>query len=140
MSVPALSDSGRTSALGRYRASMSPSATGMASAPALKLISGLNHTARRLAVYTSHGGLLHRHARLASGWLVKLSGPSRLPAGSERKVAGHPRLVSQASPGATLSTSSVTRWAESMTSVLAIKSRLIRARPARFLVASAVPS
>lgn len=67
MSVPcSLSDPGRTSALGHYRASMLPSATAMASAPAMRLISGLNHTARPLAVYASRGGLLHRHARLAS--------------------------------------------------------------------------
>ncbi len=38
------------------------------------LISGLNHTARSLTVYASQSGLLHRHARLASGWLAKLSG------------------------------------------------------------------
>src|SRR5215831_11164997 len=36
------------------------------------LISGLNHTACSLAVYASRGGLLHRHARLASGWLANL--------------------------------------------------------------------
>ena len=36
------------------------------------LISGLNHTACTLAVYASQGGLLHRHARLASGWLASL--------------------------------------------------------------------
>ena len=36
------------------------------------LISGLNHTARTLAVYASQGGLPHRHARLASGWLASL--------------------------------------------------------------------
>src|SRR5438477_7964472 len=36
------------------------------------LISGLNHTACALAVYASQGGLLHRHARLASGWLASL--------------------------------------------------------------------
>jgi hypothetical protein len=38
------------------------------------LISGLNHAARLLTVYASQSGLLHRHARLASGWLAGLSG------------------------------------------------------------------
>src|SRR5271154_1437178 len=64
------------------------------------LISGLNHTARSLAVYASHGGLLHRHARLASGWLASLSGRGWLPAGLQRKVSGHLIPHSQASPGA----------------------------------------
>jgi hypothetical protein len=36
------------------------------------LISGLNHTACSLAVYASRDGLLHRHARLASGWPASL--------------------------------------------------------------------
>ena len=36
-------------------------------------ISGLNGTARSLAVYASQGELPHRHARLASGWLASLS-------------------------------------------------------------------
>lgn len=49
------------------------------------LISGLNHTAPTLAVYASQGGLLHRHARLASGWLASLSGRADYPLGpSER--------------------------------------------------------
>ena len=47
------------------------------------LISGLNHTARSFAVYASQDGLLHRHARLASGWLADLSGRDWLPAGSQ---------------------------------------------------------
>ena len=42
------------------------------------LISELNHTARTLAVYASQGGLLPRHARLASGWLASLSRQSCL--------------------------------------------------------------
>ena len=45
-----------------------------ASAPTRTIISGLNHTARSLAVYASQGGLPHHHARLASGWLASLSG------------------------------------------------------------------
>jgi hypothetical protein len=67
------------------------------------LISGLNHTARSLAVYASQGGLLHRHARLASGWLAILSGRGWLPAGSQRKVSDLLILLSQASPGAPIS-------------------------------------
>ena len=53
----------------------------------LSTISRLNHTARPLAVYASQGGLLYRHARLASGWLANLSGRDWLPAGSQRKVS-----------------------------------------------------
>jgi hypothetical protein len=67
------------------------------------LISGLNHTARTLAVYASQGGLLHRHARLASGWLANLSGRGWLPAGSKRKVSDLLIFLSQASPGAPIS-------------------------------------
>ena len=95
-----LSDPGGTSALGHYRASMLPSAQRTASAPTTMLISGLNHTARPFAVYASQSGLLHRHARLASGWLANLSGRGWLPAGSQRKVSDHLILLSQASPGA----------------------------------------
>ncbi len=64
------------------------------------LISGFNHTAHSLTVYASQSGLLHRHARLASGWLANLSGRGWLPAGSQRKVSDHLILLSQASPGA----------------------------------------
>jgi hypothetical protein len=95
-----LFDPGGTSALGHYRASMLPSAQRTASAPTTMLISGLNHTARPFAVYASQSGLLHRHARLASGWLANLSGRGLLPAGSQRKVSDHLILLSQASPGA----------------------------------------
>jgi hypothetical protein len=42
------------------------------STPTISNISRLNHTARSLAVYASQGGLPHRHARLASGWLASL--------------------------------------------------------------------
>jgi hypothetical protein len=47
------------------------------------LITGLNHTARPFAVYASQGGLLHHHARLASGQSANLSGRDWLPAGSQ---------------------------------------------------------
>src|SRR5215471_6341320 len=64
------------------------------------LISGLNHTACPLAVYASQGGLLHRHARLASGWLASLvrAGVTTrwvLPKGFRLSI-----LLSQALPGA----------------------------------------
>src|SRR5580700_5403 len=45
------------------------------------LISGLNHTARTLAVYASQGGLPHRHARLASGGWPTLPGGTGYPPG-----------------------------------------------------------
>ena len=69
-----LFDPGGIFALGRYRASMLPSAFTTASASAISIISGLNHTARSLAVYASQGELPHHYARLASGWLASLSG------------------------------------------------------------------
>src|SRR5262249_51194475 len=52
-------DPGGIFALGRYHASMLPSAFTTASASAISTISGLNHTARSLAVYASQGGLPH---------------------------------------------------------------------------------
>jgi hypothetical protein len=76
-----LFDPGRTSALGHCHALMLPSAFSTASAPARTVISGLNHTARSLAVYASQGGSPHHHARLASGWLASLSGRDSVPAG-----------------------------------------------------------
>ena len=96
-------------------------------------ISGLNHTARTLAVYASQGGLLHRHARLASGWLAKpLPGGVGYPLGSNERFQVIAILLSQALPGALLSMSSTTRRGESIASALATSSRLIRVRPARF--------
>ena len=61
---------------------MLSSAIWTASTPATFRISGLNYTARSLAVYASQGGLPHRYARLASGWLASLSGRDWLSAGS----------------------------------------------------------
>jgi hypothetical protein len=61
-----LFDPGGIFALGRYRASMLPSAFTTASASAISIISGLNHTARSLAVYASQGELPHRHALVLS--------------------------------------------------------------------------
>src|SRR5208282_4677112 len=60
------------SATAALRCCLSPN--GRRRLPPQILISGLNHTARTLAVYASQGGSLHRHARLASGWLACLSG------------------------------------------------------------------
>jgi hypothetical protein len=94
-----LSDPGGTSALGHYRASVLSSTVRTMSTPAMNIISRLNHTARPLAVYASQDGLLHHHARLASGWLACLSGQGCIPTGSRRKVSGksdHPIPLSQA--------------------------------------------
>ncbi len=44
-----------------------PSAYQTASAPTIRTISGLNHTAYTLPVYASQGGLPHHHATLGSG-------------------------------------------------------------------------
>jgi hypothetical protein len=61
------------------------------------LISGLNHTARPLAVYASQGELLHRHARLASGWLANLSRRAVYPLGPNERFqiasSSFPRLL-----------------------------------------------
>ena len=60
------------------------------------LISGLNHTARTLAVYASQGGLLHRHARLASGGWPTLPGGTAYPPGPNERFqvipSSFPRL------------------------------------------------
>jgi hypothetical protein len=49
------------------------------------LISGLNHTAHALAVYASQRGLLHHHARLASGgWPILPGGAAYPPGPTER--------------------------------------------------------
>ena len=76
-----LFDPGGTAALGHCRALVLSSAIWTASTPATFRISGLNHTARALAVYASQGGLLHRHARLASGGWPTLPGGTGYPPG-----------------------------------------------------------
>ena len=53
MNVPCSPTPARPLRSGRYRASMLPSAFSTASALARTVISGLNHTARSLAVYAS---------------------------------------------------------------------------------------
>src|SRR3954467_1922187 len=50
-------------------------------------ISGLNHTARSLAVYASQCRLPGHHARLAPGRWPGSAGRGWLPAGSHRKVS-----------------------------------------------------
>ena len=64
--------------------------------PRQMLISGLNHTARTLAVYASQGGLLHRHARLASGGWPTLPGGTGYPSGPNERFqvipSSFPRL------------------------------------------------
>jgi hypothetical protein len=50
-------------------------------------ISGLNHTARSLAVYASQPGSPRHHARLASGRWPSSAGRGWLPAGFQRKVS-----------------------------------------------------
>ena len=82
-----LSDPDGTSAPGQCGASMLPSAFGTASAPAVSVLTGLNHTARAFAVYASQDGLLRHHARLASGCWPDFARRDWLPAGSQRKVS-----------------------------------------------------
>ena len=66
-----------------------PSASQTTSAPALSTFSGLYYTACSLAVYASQGGLLHLHARLASGCGLCFAGRAsrypRAPLGSYTK-------------------------------------------------------
>jgi hypothetical protein len=67
------------------------------------MVSGLNHTARELAVYASQGGSLLRHARLASGRRPRFAGRGWLPAGLLRRFQpciSHGIPLPQASPGA----------------------------------------
>ena len=51
------------------------------------IISGLNHTARSLAVYASQPGSPRHHARLASGCWPSSAGRGWLPAGFHREVS-----------------------------------------------------
>jgi hypothetical protein len=71
------------------------------STPTIPKISGLNHTARPFAVYASQGGLPHRHARLASGWLASLVRAGMVTRWVLTKgFMINSILLSQASPGA----------------------------------------
>jgi hypothetical protein len=78
----------------------SSSSTSLAMPAPPPSISGLNHTARSLAVYASQGEILTTtQDSLPVGWPA-FPGGSWLAAGSQRKVSGHSILLSQASPGA----------------------------------------
>ena len=71
---------------------MLPSTVLKASAPSMNEISGLNDTARALAVYASQGGSPHHHARLASGCWPALPGgvfTHRVPLRSFRRASCH---------------------------------------------------
>ncbi len=79
---------------------MLPSALPKASAPT-RLISGLNDTARTLAVYASQGGSPLHHARLASGCRSALPGGIGYPLDSYTKgFSLHGVPLPQALPGA----------------------------------------
>ena len=86
---------------GHCGAAARPSVPMTTSAPANFFISGLNRTARSLAVYASQPGLPRHHARLASGCRPGSAGRDWLPAGSHRKVSALQCIpLSQAFPGA----------------------------------------
>ena len=71
--------------------------------PRDEMVSGLNHTARKLAVYASQGGSLLHHARLATGRRPRFAGRDWLPAGLLRRFQpciSHGIPLPQASPGA----------------------------------------
>jgi hypothetical protein len=67
VSVPCPSTPAGSQAPGPCGAATRPSVEWTTSAPAMMSISGLNRTARSLAVYASQCGLPRHHARLASG-------------------------------------------------------------------------
>ena len=79
-------------------ASVLPSAFRTASAPAISVLTGLNHTAHPLAVYASQGGSPHHHATLASGCWPNFAGRDSLPAGSLRKVSAMPHNIASSFP------------------------------------------
>jgi hypothetical protein len=91
-----LSDPDGTSAPGRHDASVLPSAFGTASAPAITLLTGLNHTAHAPAVYASPCRSPEHDARLAPRWVANPSWTGLTPARLRRKVSAHassfPRL------------------------------------------------
>jgi hypothetical protein len=68
-----------------FCAAMLPSATTIASAPAIRLISGLNHSAYTLPVYASQRGLPRHHATLGSGCRHTWPGGIDYPLGSNEK-------------------------------------------------------
>src|SRR5262249_46910898 len=88
----------RRSATATLRCCLPPFRT--TSTPTITSISRLNHTARPLTVYASQGGLPHRHARLASGWLASLVRAGVATRWVLSKGFSYYILLSQASPGA----------------------------------------
>jgi hypothetical protein len=94
-----LSDPGRTSALGHYRASVLPSAIHTASAPAKTIFRGsITRPAHSLSTLRRMDCSTATQDSLPVGWPA-FSGWTR-PTGSQRKVSDHLLLLSQASPGA----------------------------------------
>ena len=87
VSVPCSSTPAGSRAPGHCGAATRPSVEWTTSAPAMMSISGLNGTARSLAVYASQPGLPRHHARLASGRWPSSAGRAWLPAGFHRKVS-----------------------------------------------------
>ena len=82
----------RSRAPGQYGALMLPSVFVTTSTSSKSTISGLDHTAYRLAVYASQPGLPLDHARLASGWWLALAGRAstrKIPKGVSR-CSSHP--------------------------------------------------
>jgi hypothetical protein len=98
--VPCSPTPAGSQAPGRCGAATRPSVNLTTSAPAMITLSGLNRTARSLAVYASQIGLPRYHARLASGRWPSSAGRGWLPAGSQRKVSAYSFPLSQAFPGA----------------------------------------
>jgi hypothetical protein len=78
-----------------------------AETPAMKVISGLNHTASISAAYASSRALPHTHARLASGWWLAFTGRESNPLDSIEKFPSSTSdfLLSQVYPGAMLKNS-----------------------------------
>ena len=68
-----------------FCAGMLPSATITASAPTIRFISGLDHTAYTLPVYASQRGLPRYHATLGSGCRHTWPGRTGYPLGSNEK-------------------------------------------------------
>ena len=85
-----------------FCAGMLPSATITASAPTIRFISGLDHTAYTLPVYASQRGLPRYHATLGSGCRHTWPGRTGYPLGSNEKFqrCSHLLPISQAWPGA----------------------------------------
>jgi hypothetical protein len=86
-------DPGRTTCIRPLRCSSTAPAQTTTRAPTLRL-SRLNSKAWALAVYASQHGLLHDHARLASGCWPDSTGRAWVPAGCLRKVSDHVILLS----------------------------------------------